>query len=119
MAGPIKYDTKQKQLLSQLIDTIFTEAELDRFCERYASPVVAEFAQGMDKAEKTHLLIEHFAGNDQLGKLVIHIKSVAPQEYEAFVRQVQGNKGSPSASQRVAAPATSAIGWPASGERCG
>ncbi len=106
MAEQIKYSSKQKQLLHQLIEAVFSGQELDEFCTNFYEPVLEQFFPNDDPDVKIQTLVEYCAQHNQLGKLTAHIEEVKPKEYHAFVEQIQAGKSEsarPSSTHIVAA----------------
>lgn len=92
MTEQIKYSNKQKQLLHQLIEAVFSSQELDKFCADFYEPVLDQFSANDAPNTKIRTLVEYCAQHNQLGKLTAHIEGVKPNEYHAFVEQVQAGK---------------------------
>jgi serine/threonine protein kinase len=89
MGEPVKYNSKQKQLIHQLLEAIFSGEELNKFCTHYFPAVPDRFSVDMSNAEKIRLLIEHSAQHGQLGKLVANIEQAKPEAYQAYVQRVR------------------------------
>lgn len=83
------YDSKQKQLIHQLIQAIFSDEELDEFCRQKFPGIAERFTDDMNGEAKTRLLIETCAKHQQLGNLVVHIKNAKPEAYQNFVDNVE------------------------------
>jgi|GEM_PF-3056328 len=97
------YDSKPKQLIHQLLEAIFSDEELNSFCQEYFPEVHHGFTSDMDNASKIRLLIEACDQDNQLGKLVLNIKGVQPEAYQSFVNHME----TPGQSSAPAEPAKS------------
>jgi hypothetical protein len=89
MPAPFSYDNKQKQLVHQLIEAIFSGHELDRFCVYYYPALYYRFRPDISSASKIRLVVEYAGRRRQLGKLVACIQSAKPEEYQTFVQRVR------------------------------
>ncbi|MEW5956576.1 MAG: Calx-beta domain-containing protein [Chloroflexota bacterium] len=85
----IEYDNKQKRMIHQLMEAVFSGEALNRFCAEYYASMCDEFTLDTSTAEKIHTLIEYAARHNQLGKLVTNIQQAEPEAYQSFVAQVQ------------------------------
>lgn len=89
MAEHNGYDNKQKQLIHQLIEAIFSGEELDEFCATHFRPVFEQFTPDMGTTAKIRLLVEMCNQHGQLGGLIARIQQVKPEAYQSFVQRVQ------------------------------
>ena len=85
----IEYDSKQKRMIHQLMEAVFSGETLNRFCAEYYPFLCDEFSLDTSTAEKTRTLIEYAARHNQLSKLVANIQRAEPEAYQSFVAQVQ------------------------------
>lgn len=91
MAQQIQYDSKQKQLIHQLIEAVFSGQALNQFCATHYPTVFERFSPDLTTPSKIQLLIEHCARHKQLGALVSKIRQAQPEAYQAFVQQVEAS----------------------------
>ncbi len=89
MSETIIYDTKQKQLVHELIEELFSYGELDNFCTRHFRVVSSKFTFDMDDSTKIKLLVETCANQHKGLRLLVNtVKRLKPMEYERFEQGV-------------------------------
>lgn len=89
MSQSVNYDSKQKQLIHQLLTELFTVEELDDFCADDFADVADYISVEADKAAKIKTLIEYCAEQGQLGQLIAQVKHAKPGEYQAFAQRAK------------------------------
>ncbi len=92
MSESTTYDSKQKQLIHHLIDTLFTDEELINFCAEHFRDVFNDFTAETGKEAKIKALVETMAGREQLPALIEAARQAKPDAYEAFVQQTRTTK---------------------------
>ncbi len=93
MAETVIYNSRQKQLVHELVEAVFNGAELDDFCAVYFSPVFAQFTPDMNHTAKIKLLVESCADKRELGKLTNTVKRIKYKQYNRFKQGVYKQGG--------------------------
>ncbi len=95
MAESIIYNSKQKQLAHELVEAIFSGADLENFCKEYFPSVFYLFTPAMSDSRKIKILIEECADRrGELKRLALTVKSLKPKEYKRFERDVDNGNAS-------------------------
>jgi serine/threonine protein kinase len=86
MAQPIQYDSKQKQIVHQLMEAVLKGDALDGFIAAHYPAVAQHITPNTGRATKIRYTIEFAARQGQLGKLTEHVQQVDPAVFQAFVQ---------------------------------
>ena len=87
MAGQLDPDTRQKQVLQDLLETVFSETELDRFCTRHFPNACPDLAVDTAKATRVRRLIEYTGRHNLLGHLAALVERAKPEATRQFVQR--------------------------------
>jgi len=101
MAQQIQYDSKQKQIVHQLMDAVLQGDALDQFIATHYPSVAEHVTPSMSGDTKIRYTIEFAARKGQLGKLTENVRQVDPVAYQAFI---EGMKSPQPLSPESAAP---------------
>lgn len=93
MAGQLDQDTRQKQVLQELVETVFSEKELDRFCARHFPNACPELAVEGAMAVKVRRLIDYAGRQNLLGHLAALVDRVEPEATRQFVQRRRSAAG--------------------------
>ena len=74
--------------LRQYLVDKFGDEDLEVFCADYFRPVHDQFAQGMTKGQKVHLLLEYCRRHDLLSVLLEDLRKVRPEQVAQLFPQV-------------------------------
>lgn len=74
--------------IRELMQAAFNDEELKTFCYDHFRPVYDEFAEGMGRLWKIHLLIEHCDRHGRLGELLDYVKNANPVQYDKFIDEI-------------------------------
>jgi len=89
MAQQIQYDSKQKQIVHQLMDAVLQGDALDQFIAKHYPPVAEHVTPAMPDDTKIRYTIEFAARKGQLGNLTENVRQVDPVAYQAFIEEMK------------------------------
>jgi hypothetical protein len=79
--GEAPYNTRG---IRDLLNAIFSDEELVTFCFDYFRPVYDNFASGMTRLWKIHLLIDHCDRYRLFDRLLAFVRDLNPEQYDRF-----------------------------------
>ena len=92
MGEGVTYNNKQKQMIHQLLNFVFSGKAFDEFAAAHFPDVAAGFTPDMSGDQKIQHLVESCGAQGQLKKLIDLIQMVKPEAYDTFVQQTRGKK---------------------------
>jgi internalin A len=70
--------------IRELLNIAFSDEELEIFCYDHFRPVYEKFSPQMSRSGKTQLLVEFCERQEQIDKLLAHVKQINPKQYDKF-----------------------------------